>query len=858
MLETINKISAKIARLVGDTKECEQKLGCGSKTSLTGQGSHCRKDVESTTPSKKMRNAFEQHSLSSILHYETFNPETDLFINKKSIGFILEASLLTGASEETVNILASILTDTLPPESDLQFLLWASDKIGDVLDDFENARAGQSEIFTWLAKKRTDFLKQGTQSSLSKHGLYLIRDFRLFLVISRHLKNADEDSAELINLRDDIQSALKSVNIYSQSLRVEGFISLMSDLINPSTNVHSAKQCWNEYDLLSHQITDSECHLEVTPNSLLIQNVSENKTWDVRCFTVKDFPKNMTQWKMTESIGQMFNNSLQLPCPVLVSLNVHILDSGKMASKTEMSFINKNSKAKSPLARFIPNIIREQQDWEFVRDRLNDGDKLVKISYQVIMYSNAKEAIQNERKIKDLYNANGWKLRKEIFVQLQSWLAALPMSMSEGMYQDLGLLGRLRTITAFNAVNIAPLQGEWKGTATPSLILPGRRGQISTWNPFDGTEGNYNIAIAAKSGSGKSVFVQEYIVAILGSGGRVWTIDVGRSYEKTCKILGGEFINFSSTNPININMFTHIKDFENEALPMLKPLLSAMARPNDRVTREEENFIEQAIKEAWLAKGNKATITTLVDWLKEQPHPVCQNLVLLLYPYTKDGMYGKYFEGDCSINLNNQFVVLELQELKTKKDLQKIVLLVVMYQISQAMYLGDRSQIKSCVIDEAWDLLGGDNNGASEFIETGYRTARRFRGNFVTITQSINDYYKNATSLAALENSEYNIILAQNPEALNKLKEDKRLEMDGYTERIYKSLKMGDSYSECVIKGPAGISVHRILLDPYARILYSSKGEEFEAVNKLCAMGLDIKDAVEIVARRLNQKSTIR
>jgi conjugal transfer ATP-binding protein TraC len=52
--------------------------------------------------------------------------------------------------------------------------------------------------------------------------------------------------------------------------------------------------------------------------------------------------------------------------------------------------------------------------------------------------------------------------------------------------------------------------------------------------------------------------------------------------------------------------------------------------------------------------------------------------------------------------------------------------------------------------------------------------------------------------------------------------------MDGYTERIYKSLKMGDCYSECVIKSSQGISVHRLMLDPYAKILYSSKGEEFE------------------------------
>ncbi len=75
--------------------------------------------------------------------------------------------------------------------------------------------------------------------------------------------------------------------------------------------------------------------------------------------------------------------------------------------------------------------------------------------------------------------------------------------------------------------------------------------------------------------------------------------------------------------------------------------------------------------------------------------------------------------------------------------------------------------------------------------------------------------------------------------------------MDAYSERLYKSLRKTDDYSECVIKGPAGLSVHRIILDPYSRILYSSKGEEFEAVKNLREQGVSLREAVETVARRI-------
>ncbi len=116
-----------------------------------------------------------------------------------------------------------------------------------------------------------------------------------------------------------------------------------------------------------------------------------------------------------------------------------------------------------------------------------------------------------------------------IFLQLQSWLAMLPMMMTEGLFEDLRLFGHLRTLNAFAAANLMTLQDEWKGMQRASLLLPGRRGQIAIWNFFDNPDGNYNVAIAATSGSGKSVLTQEYIVLSLGSGGRVWVIDGGCS-----------------------------------------------------------------------------------------------------------------------------------------------------------------------------------------------------------------------------------------------------------------------------------------------------------------------------------------
>ena len=802
--------------------------------------------------SKKSRNNLvnedvQYTALSHLLPYESYDPDTGIFINKKSQGFMLEAAPLLGANEEMVAILTSIFTDILPIQTDIQFILWGSDKVGHLLSAFEEERSGKGEIFEWLAKKRSEFLKKGVYQSLTSQGHFILRDFRLFISISLPRKMKDSFTHDLVTLRDDMVSSLKSMQMPTKNILVKEFISIVSDLLHPSSDIYPSTPEWNPYDSIATQLHHPEYCLRVFKDKLQFENIKEK--WEARCLSIKEYPSLMAQWKMTDAIGQLFNHSLQIPCAFVTTLSIRVIDHSKSAMQSQLNYLNKEKSVKSPLSKFMPLIGKEFQDWSFVRERLAEGDRLVQTHFQVVLFCRENDAGSHERKVRDLYRANGWRLKKTAYLQLQSFLSMLPMMMSEGLLQDMNVLGRLRTMTAFNAANIAPLQGEWKGSRTPRLILPGRRGQIAAFSPFDNTEGNYNVAIAAASGRGKSVLTQEYIVSLLGSGGRVWVIDIGRSYEKTCHMLGGSFIEFSTECSISLNPFTHIKDFE-ASLSMLKPLLAAMAHPTSSASDAEITFLEKGLKAAWQEKGHHATITTVATWLDNQASAICKNLSHLLYSYTSEGMYGRYFEGALTVDLSNSFVVLELQELKAKRDLQRIVMLVLMYHISEVMYLGERQQNKSCIIDEAWDLFGGDNDGAAQFIETGYRTARRYNANFLTIVQSINDYFKNATTIAAFENSDTKIILGQTTEAIDQLKKSERLTMDPFTERVLKSLRKTDEYSECVIKTPSGVSVHRIILDPYSRILYSSKGEEFEAVKRLQADGYSLMDAVQRVARK--------
>jgi conjugal transfer ATP-binding protein TraC len=132
-----------------------------------------------------------------------------------------------------------------------------------------------------------------------------------------------------------------------------------------------------------------------------------------------------------------------------------------------------------------------------------------------------------------------------------------------------------------------PIIGEWTGTppiqgqrnSKPVLTLFGRKGQSMAVDIFANPSGNYNGIVVGTSGSGKSFFLNELTFRMLATGGRVWIIDVGRSYEKLASMLGGQFIEFSDASNISLNPFSLIEDIDRD-MEMLKPLMAQMISPS--------------------------------------------------------------------------------------------------------------------------------------------------------------------------------------------------------------------------------------------------------------------------------------
>ena len=186
-------------------------------------------------PSSTLRLANEflhSHSLSEILPYRSFDPETQLFINRSSLGFVIEVLPLVGCGEEVPRQLTGIFQHSLPLGSNLQCLLIASSRIDPWLKVWEYPRVGHAMGLEDLAKERTTYLRE-----LSKD--QGIRTFRLYISYSEPHSSSARGQAfgsmeEVLALREQLVTTLKGWRLPTKVWKAEDLISGLDELLNPS------------------------------------------------------------------------------------------------------------------------------------------------------------------------------------------------------------------------------------------------------------------------------------------------------------------------------------------------------------------------------------------------------------------------------------------------------------------------------------------------------------------------------------------------------------------------------------------------------------------------------------------------
>ena len=63
---------------------------------------------------------------------------------------------------------------------------------------------------------------------------------------------------------------------------------------------------------------------------------------------------------------------------------------------------------------------------------------------------------------------------------------------------------------------------------------------------------------------------------------------------------------------------------------------------------------------------------------------------------------------------------------------------------------------------------------------------------------------------------------------------------------LLRTVKMNPGkYGETLIVSDAGYAIGRLILDPYSQLLYSTKADEFSAVESLGRQGIPVEEAID-------------
>ena len=791
------------------------------------------------------------YPLRDLFPYESYDPRTALFLNEESIGFVLETPPLVGASEEMQKEVSGLFQQLLPEESSVQVLLWADPHIGAFLDRWESART--DPLMRSLAQKRSLHLKSFVFDSPNPP--YCLRQFRCFLSFAQSTKSTNPVVLEQINqLKNQIRTSLEMLGLPVLVWDAEILINTLGALFNLNpTSVHYPHKRWDPAQELCAQISDADHHLLVEANALALREGAIK----IRTYQVAEAPLVWSLHAMGQLIGDIDRDVAQIPCPFMLHYGIHMPKQSGPKTKLLSKATYVERQALSPIGKYLPSIQREAEELSFVRAQMARGERIVQTQLNVILFAQEEQLISAEQILLNLYRSKEWRLVPNTFFHLPIFLSSLPMMWGYERIQSLLQHRKLRTTLSTEAANLLPLQGEWQGNSEQGLILAGRQGQIMAWSPFNNKAGNYNMIVIGRSGSGKSVFMQEQMMTTLGLGGKVFVFDVGRSFEKTCFLLEGQFIEFKAKTPLCLNPFSSIprgdQDVSQDALAMLKSILGLMAAPSKGLDDMEAALLEQALLETWQRFEQEATISHIADYLLKHRDSKAQDLGTMLFPYTEKGAYGRFFNGPATVNLDKALIVVELEELKERKDLQGVIVQMMIINITNRMFLGDRQTPFQIFFDEAWDLLRGNQSGL--FIETLARRLRKYYGSLVVGTQSVNDLFVSAAAQAAFDNSDWMCLLSQKPESIEQLRKLGRIALTPLMEAQLKSVRTKQGqYAEVMIYGSTGYAIGRLLLDPYSELLYSTRAQDYAAVKALSSQGLTLDQALEsVLATRKEQ-----
>lgn len=835
-------------------------------------------DKDTSSETEQQLKELDYPHIKDLLPCVGYDNDTELFYNKNSLGFIIEAQPLVGANETLVEGLDRFLQNNLPRDLPLQVILLGSQAVKSQIE------YGLKD-FSWTGHRAEEcnqlthsYYLDAAQSAFKITGDHVLslRDYRLFFAYSQVVKNADENEIiKIKNIRRSVLSSLSSNSIHCKAMKVNEFCSLMREIVNfefGKLTDYSDDYIIDQY--ISKQVVDTGTTYKIRRNYIDITTNNargeERKTRSVSMHLDKN-PHEHYLWQNGNIISDLMNPDRGISYPFIMSMILSTADSEKSTGEANRKFLDLEKKANSSFAKWVPGTNKQYQEWKDIRMGLHSGNTALTQYYLGITFFCPDDddlmSKETEQIIKSFEN-QGLKFVVSSYQQMRGYLSTIPFSVTDNprLWRDFKTTDGVLRSETFQAVNLMPIIGDNK-LSRAGILLPSYRNQLAFLDIYDKNlpNTNFNWFMSATSGAGKSVFAQSIGNQVLNTNGMLSIFDIGDSYKAFCKSRGGIYIDGSR---LRFNPFSNIDSLADNA-ERIRDQLSILASPNGHLDEVHEDLILDSITEQFPRYKQDMRIDHVVDYLIKHRSKLYEKsggnkiidrideIVFLLKKYTTTGFYGDFFNSsEPTLSDDMQFVVTELGALRSQSNLLMAVLFTLMIWSENMMYRTPRDLRKMNLIDEGWKLLAGTNPKIGMFIEEGYRTARRHNGSFGTVTQSISDKNLSNAALAAYNNSSFKFTLMQDPKSFETFKIQEPNAFNEYEFDLIKKFpparKVG--YSSLLVNVGEYSSFHRLLLDPLTTELFSSTGEDFTYREQRLSEGYDIKDILFEMAEKKGKK----
>ena len=286
------------------------------------------------------------------------------------------------------------------------------------------------------------------------------------------------------------------------------------------------------------------------------------------------------------------------------------------------------------------------------------------------------------------------------------------------------------------------------GLSSPAGVRLGfslGKNQLVAPDPFDPALDNWNWAVFAKSGAGKSYLIKLLIARCVLRGAGAFVIDPEGEWQVLCDALGGQYVRLGAGGEHRINPFELPPRDQWTPNPLAEQVSSLLvlldlllAEPGQHLASYERSILDNMLYQTYRRVASPVMADLHADL--ERGGTVCSELAARLWPFVHGSQAG-LFDGQTNVRLDSTLVAFNTGGLTGPLGRAASHLLT--------SYMWNRARRdprpRLLAVDEAWSL-------DPTFLETVARRARKYQLGLVTITQAVRDFLADPVRVAVLDN----------------------------------------------------------------------------------------------------------